>query len=879
MFISHPHYYDEGEHLGLLDHLQTVRNRTLDLTTWTPIEQRWVGALAILHDFGKTTPQCQAALHPDRKYDGPEIETYHARIGAFATYHVLRVLDAPPAVALGGFLTIARHHGVIPDAAPYTYGVVTTETGDPENLDDDTPFDTSWVGAQVEAISENEEARAVADDLLNRASDGQTNWNDFQTAFTGGDLSTALTEQSTEYRAFQTRVAHGAVAPDTYEFTLKAYSALTLADTTHAADIDREKLDAEHLDRGALDTHVTHLQTDSDNTGLTAKLNREREVARQEVLGQVDALCAPNTPDVGLLTLPTGLGKTITGTSLAMAARDRLETDDGKPRIIYALPFTAIIEQTRELFVDDEVWQADPTGYAFTTHHYLSETLTFHDTEGDGVGPVLDVDIPDYAGYLGEAWRSGLTLTTFVQLFESLAGPTKARAAKLPALTNSVIVLDEPQALPKAWWPLIKRLFTILTEEFDATVICMTATQPTALYEDVETQALLDTDSVTGYYETARRVTYDIDDSVWKYSREGVPSPVTYSRAGDRIVTATTRGCRETQLPKSSTLAVCNTIRSASELTDHVISAAQATDQSTARIGALLDAELRAQPTASDDALTEAVLARLANEDPDLIVGTFSSRLRPIDRSRLLAIAERLVRTDQPFVFVSTQAIEAGVDISFARLFRDLAPLDSVVQAAGRCNRSFEWGEGGGDVTLWHLAPPPETGETPARLIYDSPTGHLFAAADALREACVGTANVPDATLAVDAVEAYYRKLADLLPSPDEDELVECLDTCRGDALRAASLIEDYDTVDVVVPVTASERQSVDEMEAAFCDGELGDGLNMLAKLANIRISVRTTAVEELATQPIILPDDEELAVEVEIARLGAYGLGDGGLV
>jgi len=86
--------------------------------------------------------------------------------------------------------------------------------------------------------------------------------------------------------------------------------------------------------------------------------------------------------EVATLTLPTGLGKTFTGLSAAFELRDSLadrETAESARQIIYALPYTSIIEQTRELFEDPELWGADPEKSALTVHHYLSETVVHHD--------------------------------------------------------------------------------------------------------------------------------------------------------------------------------------------------------------------------------------------------------------------------------------------------------------------------------------------------------------------------------------------------------------------------------------------------------------------------------------------------------------------
>jgi len=148
-----------------------------------------------------------------------------------------------------------------------------------------------------------------------------------------------------------------------------------------------------------------------------------------------------------------------------------------------------IIEQTRELFEDPELWGADPEKSALTVHHYLSETVVHHDDYD--AGDTAATDDEETASMLGEAWRDGTVLTTFVQLFESLAGPTNRQGLKLPSLESSIIILDEPQALPKDWWGAIQRLLDIVTDEYGARVIAMmTATQPT-LVRDRETDSLL----------------------------------------------------------------------------------------------------------------------------------------------------------------------------------------------------------------------------------------------------------------------------------------------------------------------------------------------------------------------------------------------------
>jgi len=94
------------------------------------------------------------------------------------------------------------------------------------------------------------------------------------------------------------------------------------------------------------------------------------------------------------------------------------------------------------------------------------------------------------ASMLGEAWRDGTVLTTFVQLFESPGWADEPTGPETSQSESSIIIPDEPQALPKDWWGAIQRLLDIVTDEYGARVIAMTATQPT-LVRDRETDSLL----------------------------------------------------------------------------------------------------------------------------------------------------------------------------------------------------------------------------------------------------------------------------------------------------------------------------------------------------------------------------------------------------
>lgn len=131
-----------------------------------------------------------------------------------------------------------------------------------------------------------------------------------------------------------------------------------------------------------------------------------------------------------------------------------------------------------------------------------------------------------------------------------------------------------------------------------------------------------------------------------------------------------------------------------------------------------------------------------------------STRLRPIDRLKLIETAKELTDRGAPLLTISTQLVEAGVDISFEQVYRDLAPIDSIVQAAGRCNRSFERDEG--RVTVWWLDTPEEQTKTPAEAVYNRGTSLLPVAAETLESVRGDQTTLSETAVARTAVQTYY---------------------------------------------------------------------------------------------------------------------------
>lgn len=91
----------------------------------------------------------------------------------------------------------------------------------------------------------------------------------------------------------------------------------------------------------------------------------------------------------------------------------------------------------------------------------------------------------------------------------------------------------------------------------------------------------------------------------------------------------------------------------------------------------------------------------LKSQFPERPCFALSTDLTPKDRRKRIASIQESLKSGEPCIVVSTQLVEAGVDISFPVVHRDLAPLDCIIQTTGRCNRHSKGPEG--IVYLWHL--------------------------------------------------------------------------------------------------------------------------------------------------------------------------------
>ncbi len=199
----------------------------------------------------------------------------------------------------------------------------------------------------------------------------------------------------------------------------------------------------------------THLDAMAARVSQQGRNGDPVMAARASVLAQCRSK-AGLPPGVFTLTVPTGGGKTLSALAFALSHA----AAHGRQRVVYAIPYTSIIEQTADIFAG--IFGRD----AVVEHHSQADATDNGSTE------------TQRSRLACENWDAPLIVTTNVQLFESLFAARTSRCRKLHRLAGSVIVLDEAQLLPPDFLQPILDALQVLVSHSGVTVLLCTATQP-----------------------------------------------------------------------------------------------------------------------------------------------------------------------------------------------------------------------------------------------------------------------------------------------------------------------------------------------------------------------------------------------------------------
>lgn len=245
----------------------------------------------------------------------------------------------------------------------------------------------------------------------------------------------------------------------------------------------------------------------------------------------------------------------------------------------------------------------------------------------------MSADELKHTELLQENWDSPLIVTTLVQLLETLFSGKMASVRRFHCLSNSVIIFDEVQSLPSKMLSLFNCAVNFLTKCCGTTVVLCSATQPAFDNKNVQHKML----------SSKRLISEELFNQHAPLFRRTV-----ITDAGDCDMEELAAMAMSVLTTSTSLLVVCNTKRESTDLYRRLA------DQSDAQLFHL------------------------------------SAGMCIAHRKQVLKKMNAALQAGKKLVCVSTQVIEAGVDVSFGAVIRLSAGLDNIVQAAGRCNRHGE---------------------------------------------------------------------------------------------------------------------------------------------------------------------------------------------
>ncbi len=570
----------------------------MDITPLQLTDLVWI--TGAFHDLAKATSYFQAYIrNPEEVHN--QLKN-HAQLSSVFAYYVAtrycqhKIKDKLMAELLPSLVLIAvkRHHGSI------------------ENLERELLFDNTQIEnltTQIQSINP-EQVELIIEQLLTD-SPVKVTWKEF----IGYWERNTFQNQLKDFRILSFKFNYPKIDPSTrialfYLFQV-IYSALMFADKNDVI----------------LEDAIIEGQT-TDITNCLAQL-RERKGFNQ-AKSEIDELKNEayfNTLDnmgkvfssenhIYSLTLPTGLGKTLT--AYAVADKLRQLSGNATAKIIINIPFTSIIDQNFRVYRDV---LGTESSQILLKHHHLAEPAY-----KDGSERIYDFD---KSQFLIETWQSETIVTTFVQFLETILSMDKTKLMKLSHLQNAIVLLDEIQTIPYPMWETIRQSFKTLGETLNMYFVLISATQPLIFNpgEDI----------------------FELVPNYQKYFRFFNRTRLHYTEKSIRF---------NEFIEKVSEYAI---------------------DQPKKDILIILNTK---------DATRKCFEQLTAHDLEDTNYYFLSTLITPFERKQIIDKITK--KNGNRKLIVSTQLIEAGVDISVDTIFRQLSPIDSIIQSAGRANRYNE---------------------------------------------------------------------------------------------------------------------------------------------------------------------------------------------
>lgn len=387
---------------------------------------------------------------------------------------------------------------------------------------------------------------------------------------------------------------------NTFFLFKKRYSRLILADKFEAI-FSQPYQNLPSLSHETINRHLTKIEH-IINKKQKERPNEYRTKARETIFENFEK---DTNSNIYLIKAPTGIGKTFIALELALKIA-KIKGD--KRRIITAIPFTSIIDQTHQ-----EYENILGNGSVLKYHHLTKQKEPTEVDEKEQFSQKV---------FLSDIWHEHFIVTTFNQLLYTLFSNHNRDNVRLETLRDSVIIVDEVQNIPRTLLKSVSFIFNEFSKRYNIDFIIMSATMPN-IYDEFENAQIVSNDSF--YTEKNNRYILSYEENLGSY--ESLSEAIFHE--------------------EGSVLCVVNTIEKAKTLYK------------------LID-----------------------NTDCYLL----TTHQTPQHRKEIIELIKCRLKHGEKIILISTQLIEAGVDLDFDVGYREFAPFGSIIQMAGRVNREGKRG-------------------------------------------------------------------------------------------------------------------------------------------------------------------------------------------
>ena len=547
-------------------------------------------------------------------------------------------------------------------------------------------------------------------------------------------------------------------------FSLMFYTRMIFSCLVDADFLDTEKFMSKgNIQRGnfatlpalkiIFDDYIAKTFLNKKNTRYNESINEKRRAILTECINS-----GKNTSEnLMSLTVATGGGKTIS--SMAFALNNAVK--NGRRRIIYVIPYTSIIEQNAKVF-------ADIFGRENVVEHYSG--VEYDDTESE------EENIKRLST---ENWDAPIIVTTNVQFFESIFSNRTSKCRKLHNITNSVIIFDEAQMIPKEFLKPCVKSIEQLINHYNCTAVICTATQPSL-------GILFDNQNVN-------EICSEVEDNYNFFSR--------------------------------TTIKVLAEKISKTELTER------------------LKANRQVLCIVNKKKTAKEIFESLKAEENTFYLTT---NLCPVHRSQILQQIKDCLKENQPCKVISTSLVEAGVDLDFPCVYREIAGLDNIIQAAGRCNRERKFSKDKSFVFVFALSDEKIIPEQSLRIN----------ATNLVCEKYISDLASPQ------AIKYYFDFLHKL--NGDKLDKEKILELHRKKSMPFKDIAEKFklikeDTKSIFIPIDENARN----IEEKLLNGEIS--LSLLRKAGRYMVNVYLDDYKKILSAQKIKVIDESIAVLIDL--------------